>query len=325
MENTTTVDQNTKEVFMSHVFTSAIYSFSLYENRIIYKILEASQKWKDEEQIKNLPYNVKIEIPYKHIIKEAGDNNHLKVKEAIKSLATKTIEYKTKREGVEIERICQIVLNPEIDIVNGNITFFVCKDLINVFFDFSRGYRKVDLIPLMKLKSIYSMRLFCLVSNNKTAVRHTIENIRTILKIKDKYPRNKDLIRFVFDKAKKELDKVSPHSFKIITETKNRTIKYITIVPIYIEENEISGLKEIRERNKLSVFSMLPAVDIKYLRENFLFTDTEIKNNAEIILEFIKNNDLREFTANNFRNIMNAKNPKGYLIGSIKKLIDKKN
>jgi plasmid replication initiation protein len=66
----------------------------------------------------------------------------------------------------------------------------------------------------MSFKSQFSMRFYELLSNQKTPLIYSIEQLKEMFCVTDKYERINDFIRYVVDAAKKELDEVSPYTFE---------------------------------------------------------------------------------------------------------------
>ncbi|MBV3389406.1 replication initiation protein, partial [Prevotella copri] len=91
------IKKNNKDVFQSYILTVAKYKFSIYEKRILYRLVDIAQK--DVPQpLKNSLYKVEpsecgvnVTMPVADILKDETDNNYAKAKKAFKDLSEKGI------------------------------------------------------------------------------------------------------------------------------------------------------------------------------------------------------------------------------------------
>ncbi|MFA8450879.1 MAG: hypothetical protein ACEPOW_09315 [Bacteroidales bacterium] len=73
---------------------------------------------------------------------------------------------------------------------------------------------------------------------------------------------------------------------------------------------------------KVSIHFTLEKPVIDYLRSKFSFTDAEIKNNLEIFEKASKQIDILMIVSGLTQKALDATNPKGYIIGALRKLIE---
>lgn len=140
--------------------------------------------------------------------------------------------------------------------------------------------------------------------------------------ISDKYKETKDFIKRVVEPAKRELDKKSPYTFYYEPIKTGRKITSLHFVPIYQPQFEDENLKKHKLNRQMSNQWFIPKNIYNFLIHNFGFTDKELNNNLnlfenlynnmseEVLLDFLV--DIRFFASN-------AENPKGFVIGSLKK------
>ena len=151
----------------SYIFTTAKYDFNAYEKRIMYRLVEFAQ---DEirgimirdnlHKITPTLFGREITMPVADILRNEKDQNYTIAKNAFRSLAQKGIEY----EDDEIWQYTSIILSPKIDKIKGFVIFTVVDDIWKCLLDFTKGYRKYELITAMQFKSVYSMRMYELLS-----------------------------------------------------------------------------------------------------------------------------------------------------------------
>jgi hypothetical protein len=144
-----------------------------------------------------------------------------------------------------------------------------------------------------------------------------------MFKIEDKYiGKNNDFIRFVVKKAKEELDKKSPNSFLYETKTLGKKIIGIHFYPLKIPENRDPVLEALQLKKDISLRWDLDLIIINYLKENFIFSEAEIKNNLDLFKQCQK--ELPDFLLSLSKMRVPASkkmNPKGYLINALKKML----
>ena len=103
----------------------------------------------------------------------------------------------------------------QIDKKRGYVSFRLHPVIASVLVDFSKGYSKYALEIAMKFESVYSMRFFELLNSQTKAsnLTYTIEQLKSMFQIQNRYKQVNDFLRFVIEPAKKELDAKSPYSF----------------------------------------------------------------------------------------------------------------
>jgi len=120
--------------------------------------------------------------------------------------------------------------------------------------------------------------------------------------------------------AKKELDKCSPYTFDYEMNKTGRSFTSVTLYPKYQPQFRDSELEKKDLQKQVSPAWDLSKNTLDYLKNGFDFTQKEIKQNIDLLKQ-------AQSEIDNFINFMSqvkpranrAKNPKGYLINSIKK------
>ena len=80
--------------------------------------------------------------------------------------------------------------------------------------DFTKGYRKYELITAMNFNSVYAMRMYELMSGQKKPLYFSFDDLRLMFEVENKYKLSANFKARVLDVAKKkELDENSPYSF----------------------------------------------------------------------------------------------------------------
>lgn len=314
-----------KDQIQSYIMTSAKYDFSVYEKRILYLLVEMAQhytegvKFRDKCKIDiNLWGNVEVTIPLAPILSGETDKNYAVAKKALISLTKKGFEY----EDDKIWKYINIISNPKIEKRASTVTFYVTSDIWRCCVDFSKGATKYELVTAMNFKSVYSMRFYELMSNQKHVITYSLEQLKEMFCVQDKYKLTADFIRKVIEPAKKELDEHSPYSFEWSANKEGKKITSFNFYPVYKSENRDSVLEERDLQRKTSLSWSLNRQVVDYLINSIGFTKTEINNNRELITTAQnKLDNILEILAELKEKSRNKKNPKGWIIGTIKRKI----
>jgi len=316
---------NNKDLIQSYIITSAKYDYSVYEKRILYRLIELFQHLTKGEKLNEKIIVAKdlfdvsiVTMPVSMFLNGEEDKNHSRVKSALSSLAKKFFEYEDDRTW----ELISVISEPKIDKYEENTTFRINSKIVGAFLDFSKGFSKYELVTAMKFESVYSMRFYELLSGQKKPITYSIDKLKIMFKIEDKYQdRPSDFIKYVITPAKKELDKSSPYSFEFEALKKGRKIISITFYPVYQMKNRDTNIEAKKIQKNTSLRFDLDKITIDYLKQNYIFSDEEMKNNRELFIhaqnsvEF----DLLYFLSEQRVNASTKKNPKGWIINSIKK------
>ena len=314
-----------KELLQSYVLTTAKYDFSVYEKRILYRIVEIQQELLEGKKLneryfltENQYQDITYTLPISLFLKENDKNNHKEVKKALESLKKKEITY----QDDEIWASLTIIANPKIRTRAETITFTVDKMINDVFLDFSKGFKKYELKTAMTFESTYSMRFYELLSNQKKPINYSIDSLKEMFNVSDKYKLTADFIRRIIEPAKRELDKCSPYTFHYEPIKTGRKITGIRFVPIHQPQFEDESLKKQKVMKQISNRWFIPKNIEDYLKYNYEFTDKELNNNLNLF-ETIHNNlneeEFLDFLVELRPSAQYADNPKGFLIGALKK------
>jgi len=314
---------NNTEVIQSYILTTAKYDYSIYEKRILYKLIESLQFLIEGKSLKGNAY-IQMDLFEEHDVKMSissflaseKDNNYERVKKALKNLETKSFEY----EDEKVWQLIKIIERPVILKHEGYVTFRLHPKIFEALFNFSKGYRKYELKTAMMLNSIYSMRLYELLSGQKTPLTYKIEHLKIMLKVRNKYKLTADFIRYIIDISKKELDKKCPYSFDYKPNKIGKKIDSITFYPIYKPENRDPELERKDLQKQVSLRWDFDKTLIDYLEVNFGFTQQEIKNNFKLFKEAQQSIDLLYFLSEIKVKAQNARTtPQAFVIGALRK------
>lgn len=319
---------NNKDVLQSYILTTAKYDFSVYEKRIIYRLVELAQCEikgvdfrKDCRKIEHDLFGlVNITLPIRDLLNNEEDKNYTRIKDALLRLKNKSFEY----EDEEIWQSISIIAFPDIKKRSSTVSFTIHPKIWDCMLDFSKGFRKYELKTAMSFESVYSMRFYELLSGQKYPLSYSFDDLKAMFQIEGKYKETKDFIKRVVEPAKKELDGKSPYSFDYKINKTGRKFTSITLFPMYQPEHRDSDLERKDLQKQISPSWDLSKNTLDYLRNGFLFTPAEIKQNIDLFKKAQSEiQDFIYFMSQVKPRANRAKNPKGYLINSIKKELNK--
>jgi len=171
----------------------------------------------------------------------------------------------------------------------------------------------------MQFDSVYAMRFYELMSGQKTPICYSIDHLKEMFQINNKYERVNDLKKYVLDIAKRELDKCSPYTFNYDMNKTGRKFTSVTFYPKFQPQFRDTDLEKHELQKQVSLSWDLPKEVTDYLIHNFEFTKDGIKNNLDLFKLAHEQIDIIGFLASLKGKIRSSSNPQGYIIGAIKK------
>lgn len=322
MEDNLQVTEGKREVIQSFLITTARYKFSIYEKRILSKIITALQPLVEGKHLygrleRGLFDTSFCELSSVYLRGEDKSNGKL-YQEALKGLATKGIEYQKENGDWEF---CNLIAFPKIK--NGKVSFTISNDMVDLFLNFSKGYSKYILSVSLSLKSTASARLYELISNQPQPIKYNIDTLKQMLGVADTYPLTGNFIQRVILPAKRELDEVANWSFDF-RPIRGASGKYVALqlIPINYKEREPQEVQraEAIRRTHLSWFIQ---DDVKRKLLDLGFTPRNLKNMEDYINKFIQicgDNSVEKITEIWIRG-NGLHEPKKYLMGTIKRIV----
>lgn len=288
------------EIAQSYFSTIMKGRFSLYEQRIMLKIVESTreitkQRGSYAESLKKSfaldGINLNYAIPVREIL--GNTNNYLPLKKAVEKLKHWDIEYydQAKKKWYSTSMIYNIILEERV----GVLRFSCSQWLIEYITDFRNGgYRSYELEIAIKLRNPFAARLYTIVNSMTKPLQYPFDGLREILGVKDQYKRIFDFERRVLQPARKEMQAVGATYFdyEIVREFPNRKrskVKAIIIRPHKqkkMEQNISVSVAEIKQE--------LPEMFVNYLYNNLGFSYMEIAKNKETLRRFSSLPDWQE-------------------------------
>lgn len=318
-------DEKKRLVIQSFYITTSHYNFSADEKKILSRLIEFMQPMLEGQKLDvdvkidtDLWGNKRFELPINFFYFE--NDNKTRVKKALFDLTEKYLIII--KEGKE--RKVNLITWPAMT-RRGIFEFYLHKDLVDLFVNFSKGYNRYRLDVSLSLKSVYAMRVYELISNQRQHLTWRISRLKEMFQIEEKqYSRNGNFIKRVIQKSKEELDEKANWSFEYEVLKKGNAYEFIRFKPIHFPLRETEETIGAEVKRQLALSNFVERNLKNYLINTCGFSARELKNNSELLQKFSiifrDNADvrIREIWAR----AREARKPKAYLIGSIKNEVE---
>lgn len=187
----------------ANVLTESRYDFNPIEKRCLYKIIQKVRRDYVEGE-RTIFDNLHVKIPAKDL-DEVIDKKHRRlIKEALINLRHRDI---TMEKPDESWFNCGFINWTEHDAKTNIYDVEVCSKIMPFLVELAREYTEYSLTVAISLKSKWSQRFYelCCQYRNIGKFGKTIEQLRKMFTLEDKYPNLPDFKSFVINKAQKEL------------------------------------------------------------------------------------------------------------------------
>ncbi|GMO38059.1 MAG: hypothetical protein Pg6B_10240 [Candidatus Azobacteroides pseudotrichonymphae] len=190
---------------------------------------QSQEKLEEDCSIRENQYgDVEIVMPIPPSLIEEGLNDcHSLVEQVLVDLQKKVIRYENEERWTSIS----FIESPEIIKESHRIQLRLNSKVYGALISLSSGHRKQELEGAISFRSTYAQRFHEILRDKNIPFTYSIEDLRNLLKVENKYKSIWIFIAHVIEPAKKELDKKSPYSF--------------TYEPIYEKQRNQKGRKKI--------------------------------------------------------------------------------
>ena len=183
--------------------TQSRYNFSVIEKRCLYQIIREVRNRYIETGNKPTKFeNMSLELKPNQLA-QLGDEAK-DVYKALKRLVDKKIEIDTEKEWIYTGWVMSAHHDKEKNIYEIDIS----KHILPYLVELAPGFTQYDLMVAITLKSTYSQRFYELCCQYKNYNKYfflTVERLREILMLENKYTQINDFKRKVLEVAQKEL------------------------------------------------------------------------------------------------------------------------
>lgn len=305
------------DIKQSFVLAISRVKLSLYEQRILIKVIEYGQQrlkglWM-RENLKKLSHdydNVRITIPVKYILSD-GSQHYEHVYDAARSLCTRRFEFED--EERKIWHVTSLIYNVQLKKRSGLLSFYVSRTFFDVLYDFSRGYCQYDLETVLTLPSPAAIRFYVLFNGQHNTIYYGIDTLKAMFGVADKYAQTADFIKKIIDPAKKALDDAGCNSFTYEKIKRGQKVVQIAFTPV--RKTDLSNNAQLA---KTSVSMILPSDIQKVLTLEAGFTLKELQAHKVLWESLAKHPAAIDIVDNILTRARRLRKEKGYIINAIR-------
>lgn len=207
------VERRPLQVYKSNRFVGARYDWTAMQHRVVLMLIAQLDGGAEDfgEQ----------EVPVRELLDRAdlaGNSSHERIKQAAEGLLKQTIEVPDPEgDGVEVFNVMS-----KIRVNGGRVTARFNPDMRPLLLQLKRRYTRYVLENALRFQSPYSIRLYEMAMQYADLGHRTItvEDLRRVLVLEDKYPRFVDFRRRVLDQAVGEIGEHTDHlvSYDVIRD-----------------------------------------------------------------------------------------------------------
>ena len=249
--------------------TTMRYKFSVAEMRILFRIIEALQPHMVDKVQKSLFDDRLLVFRTRDFLPE-GDQHYTLVKKALKSLTRKTFEIKGEDKNGKFVQYTGLIMRSRYYNNNERVEVEIDKLLVPQFLDLAKGFTRYSIDVAFNSDSVYTMKIYQLISHWKDIKEKyfSLQELRELLQVEEKYPKILELKRRVLDPAKRELKEKADVWFDYKNKKDGRQI-----VGLYFyikqrkEEVEINQVNEAMEMQILNLLKTYFYLKNKHLEE----------------------------------------------------------
>lgn len=328
------------DVFTSYIFSTSSRSLSKYGERLLMEVISVAQEYTIDAAlgINKLNFAEKysekfalIDIPVRNLLNEDDSTNYTKAKEAAVELMKiyHTVEApvldengnpKTYKDGTPQYQFASYHLLDKVTVNQkpGIVSVKLGEETWSQILDFGKGYTRYNLLTAKKLDDVVAIRLFQLLSNSSEPLSFSLERIKGILGLQDKYVNNPTgFIRRVIDPAEQEIREKCP--FEVVhelsyekAEKKGRpSITGITFKKV-LKPSIIKDPREVLDSRLLYM-----------LVNTFHFDDRGLRSNMKLFLDLKEEgHDILTFLSRIEGQAQQANSPQAYVIKSLQNLLN---
>ena len=305
------------EIVQSFIYSVARVKLSLYEQRILLKVIEHAQVVLKGKLIKNMLFrmehdldNVKIELPVRYVLSD-GSQHYEQVKDAARSLMSRKFEFWD--TATKAWYSSPLIYNVAYVQGSGLLSFYVSKMLFDVALDFTRGFCRYDLETALTLGNPHAVRLYALLSNQTHPIIYPIADLKKMFGVEDKYKQTRDFIKKIIDPSKKALDDTGCNTFTYTKIYDKNAVKALQFNPVRKRKETASELAAKVSMKRL-VDNEILVVMISYMG----FTTKELSAHKVLLNEFCKLPFAQDQIYAIERRFRKKKKSKGYVIAAIR-------
>lgn len=198
------------------------------------------------------------------------------------------------------------------------IRYYIHKSLWLALIDFSRGYRRLDIASLARLKRPLTCMIYFLIAKQTAPLIFNLDTFRNLLRLPDAYKKKSNLIARVLEPARGELTHTNTNfTYTFDTNTKGKTPQQITLTPTALAAERSEEIVKVADRLQIDITHEAA----EYLEYKFAASQTDLKTIAPLLAHLTtpaaQVDELARIHTAALR--AGARNPIAYLIATLQK------
>ena len=309
------------DIVQSFLFSIGRCPLSLYEQRIMCIIVKHSSLFHYDKVMKSNLFtwdvnncDMNITLSIRDVLGD-DDKHYDRILNSCRSLMTRQFVVYDSKSGSWFAT--PIIYNVMHKPGSGSINFFVSARLMAAIVDFSKGYRQYSLDVALNLPSPFAVRFYILMAKSTSPLVYSIDELKAMFGMEDKYTQTADFIKKVVIPAKKVLDDAAVSSFhfeRIKSGTKVTALKFYPIRREQKTENQLAA--------KISTSIFLDKDLQLYLMRVAGFSLKELSAHKVLLAEFAKINEAMAILADICNRAAKRGRKKGWIISAIRSELD---
>ena len=331
-------EASSTEILSSYKLAAGHYDLGVYGNRLMNLL-----KYHAQCYVRGLDFkggsglgqitvgewgDAEIVIPVKYLLSGEDDKNHAKAKEGIRSVMGKFLEYENDKRYYATQLLDDVDLKKEA----GKLYIHVSRGFWSLLLNMKDGFRVQELETSMKLRGKYTQRFYELFYRQTGPITYSIDELRAMFCLKDKYKKIDDFVKNTVVSAKEELDRVSSYSFDFVpnyakSAEVNRgrrgrpSMTSITFFP----KRKFANESESSLRKQVDPSLLLDHELYMILKNKFEFDPKGIRANITLFDVAQKEcPDILEFLDSIAPSALRADNIQGYVVNAVRKHLEEK-
>lgn len=307
-------------------------AFSVYEMRIMLKIVQRARLLMKRQgrysDFLNHAYsvdgfNIVFSIPVAELV-GGHTHNYECIKAAARHMEKEwQVEYYDKQSRKWY--LTSMIYNVQLDERSGVLIFSAADWLVRYICDFRNGgYREYDFETAMSMRSPYAARMYLLTCSQTSPRVFSIDSLKEIMGVKDKYPRPNDFIRRCVEPARAELEKRGANGFtyKVIRQypdkQRSRPVS-LQIVPVKREKKSANLSVQVADLKQ-----QVSPILTQYMSSQLHFTYKEMVSNTKTLTAFCQVPMWQQLFTDIVDRARRKNKGHGYIIAAMKSTVKEK-
>lgn len=295
---------------------------SLYESKLLVHAVQSGQNRiaglalsREREMLEHTYKMVELVVPISDLIEAGGHYEH--VVTAAQRLSKRTFEWRDDR-GNWI--VTPWIMRAEHRAKSGVIKIIIDKRFYDCLYNFAYGYTHYDMARCLSFKVPASYRLYPLINTQRHTMTYSIDGLKKLLGVEDKYKKTNDFIRKVIVPCHKELKESGEGNyFEYNYKKEGQKIVALNITTVW------RATDMEKQASPHALRSWLPDDFFKLLIQHAGFTPHQLARNKQLFDNLTKHVNgmhiLLQVIESARRN--RPVNMQGYIINAIKSEIKK--